>query len=71
MPVKTWINEGIRVTFEADATGFWSPIYSLVTRRIRLGQENYAGWKHEEQKDVVLLPDQAVDRVTALKMVTT
>jgi predicted amidohydrolase YtcJ len=71
MPVKTWINEGIRVTFEADATDFWSPIYSLVTRRIRLGQENYAGWKREEETDVVLLPDQAIDRVTALKMVTT
>ncbi len=60
MPVKTWINQDIRVTFEATGTDFWSPIYSLITRRIRL-----------DQKDVVLLPDQSIDRVSALKMVTT
>ena len=41
------------------------------TCRITQGQKNYAGWKREEETDVVLLPDQAIDRVTALKMVTT
>jgi len=60
MPVRSWIDQGIRVTFEASGTDFWTPIYSLITRRIRLGQE-----------EEVLLPDQSIDRVTALKMVTT
>ena len=61
MPVKTWINDGIRVTFEAAGSDFWTPIYQLVTRNIaRSGEE-----------DVVLLPEEGIDRVTALKMATT
>ena len=61
-PVKTWLDQGIRVTFEADGTNFWRPIYRLVTRKIQVSG----------QKDpVVLRPDQAIDRVTALKMGTT
>jgi hypothetical protein len=61
-PVKTWMDQGIRVTFEADGTDFWRPIYRLVTREIEMG----AG-----REPVILRPDQAIDRVTALKMGTT
>lgn len=62
MPVKTWIDEGIRVTFEASGTDFWRPIYRLVTREVV---------DSETQEKVILNRDEAVDRVTALKMVTT
>ncbi|MEE8348209.1 MAG: amidohydrolase family protein [Acidobacteriota bacterium] len=63
MPVKTWINEGIRVTFEASGSDFWKPIHTLVTRQTptsRFYPESH-----------LLLPDEAIDRVTALKMATT
>ncbi len=62
MPVKTWINEGIKVTFEARGMDFWLPIHMLVTRKI-----TNARTKEEE----TLLPSEAIDRVTALKMTTT
>jgi len=62
MPVKTWIDEGIRVTFEADFTNFWSEIYTLVTREAPLPNSS---------ETVVLNPEQRIDRVTALKMATT
>jgi predicted amidohydrolase YtcJ len=62
MPVKTWINEGLRVTFEARGMDFWTPIHMLVTREI-----TNAATKQKEH----LLPSEAVDRVTALKMTTT
>ena len=62
MPVKTWLNEGIRVTFEAQGTNFWRPIHTLVTRQI-----TNQGTGEQE----ILLPEEAVDRVTALKMTTT
>ncbi|MBI2821105.1 MAG: amidohydrolase family protein [Acidobacteria bacterium] len=61
MPVKSWLNDGVRVTFEAAGTDFWTPIYSLVTRRI----------PKKGLPDVVLLPEEAIDRVSALKMATT
>ena len=64
MPLKTWINEGIRVTFEAQGTQFWRPIYRLVTREVV-----DVGTKNREK--VVLVPEEAIDRVTALKMATT
>ena len=62
MPVKSWINQGIRVTFEADGTNFWRPIYRLVTREITLPSSS---------EKMVLQPKEAIDRVTALKMATT
>ncbi len=62
MPVKTWLEEGLHVTFEAQGTNFWSPIHMLVTREIT---HRATGEKQ------LLLPEQAVDRVTALKMTTT
>ena len=62
MPVKTWINEGIRVTFEATGTDFWKPIHTLVTREIT---------NPLTQEKETMLPEQAIDRVTALKMTTT
>ena len=62
MPVKTWINEGIRVTFEAAGTDFWKPIHTLITRKIT----------NPITKEIeTMLPGQAIDRVTALKMTTT
>jgi predicted amidohydrolase YtcJ len=73
MPVKTWINQGIRVTFEAgrdgrNGTDFWTPIYQLVTRKIS-GQNPITGELSGETE--ILLPEEAIDRVTALKMATT
>jgi predicted amidohydrolase YtcJ len=62
MPVKTWINEGIRVTYEARGTDFWSPLHILVTRRVQ---------KQGSDEWITVLPQEAIDRVTALKMVTT
>jgi hypothetical protein len=62
MPVKSWIDQGLRVTFEAQGTDFWRPIYRLVTREVV---------DSETQEKVILNSDEAVDRVTALKMVTT
>jgi hypothetical protein len=61
-PVKTWLNEGIRVTFEAEGTDFWTAIHTLVTREVLP-----PGKKVKEK----LLPEEAIDRVTALKMTTT
>ena len=65
MPVKTWIEQGIRVTFEARGTDFWSPLYTLVTRKA----ENQSPDAEGEWIEVV--PEEAIDRVTALKMATT
>ena len=61
MPVKTWIEDGQRVTLEAAGSNFWLPIHQLVTRRISLG----------DQEVVTLVPEEGIDRVTALKMATT
>ncbi len=64
MPVKTWLDYGIRVTFEAPRLNPWLVINELVTRLIPTdgrGGSNLAP----------LLPDEAIDRVTALKMETT
>ncbi|MEE2840370.1 MAG: amidohydrolase family protein [Acidobacteriota bacterium] len=62
MPVKTWINQGIRVTFEATGTDFWKPIHTLITREIT---------NPLTQQKETMNPEQAIDRVTALKMTTT
>jgi len=62
MPVKTWINDGHRVTFEASGSDFWTPIYILMTRRVK---------KQGTDEWVELLPEEGIDRVTALKMATT
>src|SRR5205085_4562338 len=62
MPVKTWINSGVRVTFEAAGSNFWLPIWRLVTREI---VNPDTGAKE------TMLPQEAIDRVTALKMTTT
>ena len=67
MPVKTWINQGIRVTFEAQGLDFWRPIYRLVTREAELYDRAH-GTTGEK---VVWNRDEGVDRVTALKMATT
>ena len=61
MPVKAWLNQGVRVTFEAAGTDFWTPIYSLITRHM----------PRKGAADVVLLPEEGIDRVSALKMATT
>jgi len=63
MPVKSWIDQGIRVTFEASGTNFWGPIHTLVTRKTEINS-----WYKTSH---VVLPEEAVDRVTALKMATT
>jgi predicted amidohydrolase YtcJ len=71
MPVKTWINDGIRVTFEASGTDFWTPIHTLVTREVQLRPQIGAPPVDEPMGKAVLLPDEGIDRVTALKMATT
>ena len=63
MPVKTWINDGIRVTFESSGDDFWEPIHILVTRKTSISRTY--------PESVTLLPQEAIDRVTALKMGTT
>jgi hypothetical protein len=63
MPVKTWIDQGIRVTFEASGTDFWGPIHILVTRKTPI--------RRAYTQSHVLLPEEAIDRVTAMKMATT
>jgi hypothetical protein len=65
MPVKTWLNQGIRVTFEASGLDFMYSIYALVTRHIP--REFASG----EKREIVLLPNEGIDRVSALKMGTT
>ena len=76
MPVKTWLDQGIRVTFEAGGTGeygpvggggldFWTPIYILITRRAPIS------YSESQWLDEPILPEEAIDRVTALKMATT
>jgi len=67
MPVKTWINQGIRVTFEAQGLDFWRPIYRLVTREAVV----YDRAHQIEKGKMILNRDEGVDRVTALKMATT
>ncbi len=68
MPVKTWMEDGHRVTFEAAGTDFWTPIYSLVTRKIPAGRD----FLTERPTEVVeILPEEGIDRVSALKMATT
>jgi len=68
MPVKTWIDEGIRVTFEGG--GNWRPIHTLITREVTVSDFGVRPEPGEVPEVVVLLPDEAVDRVTALKMTT-
>ena len=63
MPVKSWINDGVRVTFEASGTDFWRPIHTLVTRKTPTSRAY--------PESHVLLPEEAIDRVTAMKMATT
>jgi predicted amidohydrolase YtcJ len=69
MPVKTWIDQGLRVTFEASGLDFWRPIYRLVTREVD-DAATCTGFNTGCEK-VILNADEAVDRVTALKMATT
>ncbi len=68
MPVKTWINEGIRVTFEGG--GNWRPIHTLITREVTVSDFGVRPEPGEVPEVVILLPDEGVDRVTALKMTT-
>jgi hypothetical protein len=68
MPVKTWINDGIRVTFEAAGTDFWTPIYSLVTRKIPGREVDFLTGR--AAPEVEILPEEGIDRVSALKMTT-
>ena len=74
MPVKSWIDQGIRVTFEADFTDFWTPIYTLVTRKIPVraqGNVDSVTITFPTEETFEMLPEEAIDRVTALKMTTT
>jgi predicted amidohydrolase YtcJ len=69
MPVKSWINMGIRVTSFSNEGDIWTPIYALVTRKFPKFDAFRPHLKFEEV--VELLPEEAIDRVTALKMFTT
>jgi predicted amidohydrolase YtcJ len=63
MPTKTWLEQGVRVTFEAGGNDFWTPIYDLVTRNIPVIRGS--------EERLPLVPEEAIDRVSALKMATT
>jgi predicted amidohydrolase YtcJ len=69
MPVKTWINHGIRVTLESEGSDSWTPIYSLVTRKM---PKSYFrdSTPDPDAPEWQILPEEAIDRVTALKMAT-
>jgi predicted amidohydrolase YtcJ len=69
MPVKTYINMGIRVTSDSNAGDIWTPIYSLVNREF----PDFDAFRPEKKfsESTVLLPEEAIDRVTALKMFNT
>ena len=69
MPVKSWINMGIRVTSFSNEGDIWTPIYALVTRKFPKFDAFRPHLKFEEV--VEFLPEEAIDRVTALKMFTT
>jgi len=74
MPVKSWIDQGIRVTFEADFTDFWTPIYTLVTRKVPVRAPTDLAsvtFTVPTEETFEMLPEEAIDRVTALKMTTT
>ncbi len=71
MPVKTWMNDGIRVTFEAEGTNFWNPIHTLVTREVELRPQIGMPPTDQEMGSVVILPEEGIDRVSGLKMATT
>jgi predicted amidohydrolase YtcJ len=74
MPVKSWISQGVRVTFEADFTDFWTPIYILVTRKIPKrvrGDIAHAAVTMPSKETFDLASEEVIDRVTALKMTTT
>ncbi len=68
MPVKTWIDKGIRVTFEGG--GSWRPLHSLITRQVIVSDFGVRPEPGSTPEVVTLLPDEGVDRVTALKMTT-
>jgi predicted amidohydrolase YtcJ len=70
MPVKTWINHGIRLTLESEGSDSWTPIYSLVTRKM---PKSYFidSTPDPDAPEWEILPEEAIDRVTALKMATT
>ena len=63
------------MTFEADFTDFWTTIYILVTRKIpkreRGGIADIAAFNLPGKETFDLVPEEAIDRVTALKMTTT
>jgi predicted amidohydrolase YtcJ len=69
MPVKSWINMGIRVTSHSNEGDIWTPIYGLVTRKFPKVDLFHPEKKFKEIVEV--LPEEAIDRVTALKMFTT
>ena len=59
------------MTFEASGTDFWTPIHTLITRQVQLRPEIGGAESDVPLGKVVLLPEEGVDRVTALKMATT
>ena len=59
------------MTFEASGLDFWTPIHTLITREVQLRPEIGGAESDEPLGKVVLLPNEGVDRTTALKMATT
>ena len=51
----------LRVTFESAGLDPWTPIYTLVTRKAL----------RRDMEPVIYLPEEGIDRVSALKMTTT
>ncbi|MBI4456388.1 MAG: amidohydrolase family protein [Acidobacteria bacterium] len=73
-PIKTYLNEGIKVVGQMDSatwddySNHWWGMYSFITRKAFSYDQ-----KGEQNVDSapVLVPEEAVDRATALKMWTT
>ncbi|MBI2822593.1 MAG: amidohydrolase family protein, partial [Acidobacteria bacterium] len=73
-PIKTYLKEGIHVVGQmdtatwSDSANHWWGMYAFITRKAfsldKKGEENLGSAP-------VLLPDEAIDRATALKMWTT
>ncbi|MBI4457110.1 MAG: amidohydrolase family protein [Acidobacteria bacterium] len=78
MPTKTWIKEGIKLVGQLDNTDLsgrfnvFTNLYQLVTRKALGGRSGQWSESEEELKTApVYVPEEAIDRVTALKLWTT
>ena len=73
-PIKTYLREGIKVVNQMDSTNqnensnMFTALYTLISRKV-------FNWNEQTEDKInaapVLLPEEAIDRATAMKMITT